>query len=85
MTESVLTVPEVHCDHCVSSIEGAVAALPGVEQVRVDLGRKDVTVSYDESQVRLGVIVEAIEAQGYDVGEGPRTLEIGKRPDTDRL
>lgn len=51
MTDKVLSVPTVHCDHCVSSISSAVGALEGVEKVAVDLGRKDVTVSFDEGRV----------------------------------
>lgn len=80
MTEKTLPVPAVHCDHCVSSIEGAVSALEGVESVKVDLDSKDVTVRFDEGRVPLASIVEAIEDQGYDVG-GPPPMQIGKRPD----
>ena len=72
MTEKVLGVPEVTCNHCVTAIEGAVGALSGVERVKVDLGRKDVTVAYDESQVDLPSIVAAIEGEGYEVGAGAR-------------
>lgn len=82
MAKSVLSVPEVHCGHCVSSIEEAVRALAGVGSVSVDLDRKDVTVSYDETSVSLEVIVGAIEDQGYDVGEGGGgLLQIGRRPE----
>lgn len=81
MTEQVLAVPEVHCGHCVSSIEGAVGALDGVQSVTVDLAGKDVSVRFDESRVTLETIVEAIEGQGYDVGEsGGGFLQIGIRP-----
>jgi copper chaperone len=81
MTEQTLKVPEVHCDHCVSSIEGAVGNLDGVTEVRVDLNAKAVSVVFDESSVRLDKIVETIEGQGYDVGEGDGLMQIGKRPD----
>lgn len=80
MSEKVLSVPAVHCDHCVSSIEGAVNSLDGIESVKVDLDGKDVTVRYDESRVALEAIVGAIEDQGYDVG-GPKPMQIGKHPD----
>lgn len=80
MTEKTLAVPEVHCDHCVSSIEGAVGALLGVLDVRVDLDGKQVSVSFDEGTVALTAIIQSIEDQGYDVGE-PKPLQIGRRPD----
>lgn len=79
MSEKVFSVPAVHCEHCVDSIEGAVGGLDGVQAVKVDLGRKDVTVRYDESRVGTDAIVEAIEDQGYDVG-GPKPMQIGPRP-----
>lgn len=80
MTEKTLSVPAVHCDHCISSIEGAVGGLAGVDAVHVDLNRKDVTVNFDDSAVAIEAIVEAIEDQGYDVG-GPQPMQIGQRPD----
>ncbi|HVF11682.1 MAG TPA: copper ion binding protein [Actinomycetota bacterium] len=82
MSEKVLAVPEVHCGHCVSSIEGAVSALDGVKQVSVDLERKDVTVDFDESTIALDHIVSAIEEQGYQVGGdgGPKLHSIEPRP-----
>ena len=68
MTETTLDVPEVTCSHCIGAIEGAVGALEGVEAVKVDLDRKDVTVNYDESSVSLTSIISAIEGEGYEVG-----------------
>jgi len=67
MVQEVLSVAEVTCEHCVSAIEGAVGALGGVESVRVDLGRKDVTVSYDDAAVGHDSIVGAIQGEGYEV------------------
>jgi copper chaperone len=80
MTSETLAVPEVHCGHCVSSIEGAVGAIPGVQDVRVDLDQRQVSVSFDEQRVPLDMIIHTIEEQGYDVG-GPKPMQIGRRPD----
>ncbi|HEX2052570.1 MAG TPA: copper ion binding protein [Actinomycetota bacterium] len=82
MVEKVLEVPEVSCHHCVNAIEGAVGSLAGVESVKVDLGRKDVTVNYDESAVDLPSIVSAIEGEGYGVGPqaGQQVIQIGEKP-----
>lgn len=67
MTKAILSVPEVHCEHCVSSIEGAVKALDGVQDVIVDLGSKDVRVEFDESRLEKQDIATVIEAVGYEV------------------
>lgn len=61
------SVPEIHCDHCKSSIEGAVAALDGVGLVEVNIEERVVDVEWDESKVDSDAIVGAIEEQGYVV------------------
>lgn len=68
MVQEVLSVPEVTCEHCVNAIEGAVGALSGVQSVKVDLERKDVTVAYDAGAVNHDSIVTAITGEGYQVG-----------------
>lgn len=58
---------EVHgmsCGHCVASITTAVAPLPGVEGVDVDLAGGVVRVAGDVDE---RVVTEAIEDCGYDV------------------
>ena len=66
MTEATISVPEIHCDHCKSSIEGAVGEVAGVSAATVDIDAATVTVGFDEPAT-MGAIVEAIEGQGYDV------------------
>jgi copper chaperone len=66
MKQISLQVPEVHCDHCKSSIEGAVSALPGVQTVEVAIADATVDVEYDDT-VELDTIKKAIEEQGYAV------------------
>ena len=67
MTTMTITVPEIHCDHCKHSIEGALAPLPGVASARVDVNARTVTVEVDERVTDRGRLVAAIEDQGYDV------------------
>lgn len=67
MTTETMQVPEIHCDHCVTSIEGAVGDLDGVEDVSVSIDDRTVAVDYDESTVDRSRIVDAIEGQGYAV------------------
>ena len=67
MTTTTISVPEIHCDHCKHSIEGALAPLPGVASARVDVEARMVTVEIDETVTDRGRLVAAIEDQGYDV------------------
>lgn len=67
MTTTMFSVPDVHCGHCKSALEGALAPSEGIDAAEVDLGTKTVTVSYDPEQIGLPVLIEIIEGQGYDV------------------
>lgn len=67
MTEIQLQVPEVHCDHCKTSLEGAIGALQGVENVEVTISDATLDVKFDDSAVELETIKQAIEDQGYAV------------------
>jgi len=66
MAQETYRVPEVSCEHCVRAITDELSPLPGVQDVRVDLETKEVTVHHDgtanPAQLRAG-IVEA----GYEV------------------
>ncbi|CAM4417668.1 copper chaperone CopZ [Paenibacillus macerans] len=65
MQNITLNVEGMSCNHCVKSVEGAVAGLGATG--KVDLAGKKVEVSFDESKVTVDQIKEAIEEQGYDV------------------
>jgi copper chaperone len=66
MTEQTLSVPEIHCNHCKMSIEGAVGALDGVVRAEVDVPSASVAVAFD-APATIESIIAAIEEQGYDV------------------
>lgn len=66
-TNMTLQVPEVHCDHCKTSLEGAVGSLEGVSRVEVSVPEASLGVSFDEDAVDLDTIKKTIEEQGYIV------------------
>ena len=66
-TDTTLQVPEVHCDHCKSSLEGAVGDLGGVSRVEVSVPNATLDVTFDEDAVTLDTIKHTIEEQGYAV------------------
>lgn len=67
MKNITLEVQGMSCGHCVNAVEGSVGELAGVEQVKVNLADAKVEVAFDEAQVSLEKIKEAIEDQGYEV------------------
>lgn len=66
-TRTIFSVPEVHCGHCKSALEGALGPADGVDRAEVEVAGKAVTVSYDAGQIDILALIEIIEGQGYDV------------------
>jgi copper chaperone len=67
MEKVTLNVQGMSCDHCVKTVEGSVGELNGVSSVKVNLKANTVDVEYNNQEVSLDKIKEAIDDQGYDV------------------
>jgi copper chaperone len=70
LATETISVPEIHCDHCKTSIEGALTSIAGVQGATVDIPARTVTVTYDDASVDRGDLIKAIEQQGYEVPAG---------------
>ena len=66
-TDITLSVPDISCAHCKSSIEGALVPMDGISKAEVSIGDRKVSISFDASAVDLDAIVQAIDDQGYEV------------------
>lgn len=55
------------CGHCVSTVEKAVRALPGVEAVTVSLADNTAIVRHDPTKISQNAVFEAVEDAGFDV------------------
>jgi Cu2+-exporting ATPase len=66
-----LSAPDVYCGSCITKVEGALRRLPGVENARVNLSTKRVTVTFRDSvdgrRTDPADYVAAIGGQGYQV------------------
>ncbi len=69
MTTRTLSVPDISCGHCKTSIEGAVGPLDGDESVEVAIDDRTVAINYNGTDDTFAAIVDAIEGQGYEVAE----------------
>ncbi len=67
MNTQTLSVPDISCGHCKMSIEGALSDLSGVTSAEVHIEPRTVDVTWDDGTVNLDAIINAIEAQGYEV------------------
>jgi len=64
MTTATYTVTGMTCEHCVASVTEEVTALPGVTDVRVELGTGALTVSGDAAQ-DTEAVRGAVQEAGY--------------------
>jgi copper chaperone len=69
--EVVLAVPDVSCEHCVKTINGALGLLPGVEAVSTDIPTKSVHLRYDSAQLSLEQVEATLDDAGYTVSQAP--------------
>ncbi|QGH35533.1 copper chaperone CopZ [Gracilibacillus salitolerans] len=67
MAQTILKVQGMTCGHCKASVEGALLELAGVSKAEVNLEEGTVDVSYDETDVSIEAMHEAVEEQGYDI------------------
>ena len=65
-TKTRLSVVGMSCANCAESIEDAVGALEGVENVKVYFASDEATVVYDPDAVSLGDIYDAVDDAGYE-------------------
>lgn len=67
MNKQVLNVGDISCNHCKMAIEKAMNGLKGISHATVDVGKKTVSLEYDEAAIMLDDIIKAIENTGYHV------------------
>jgi copper chaperone len=64
-----LSVPDVSCEHCVKTVNGALSQQPSVQDVNVDLDTKTVSFQYDPEQVTLDTLESVLDDAGYTVAK----------------
>lgn len=64
-----LSVPEISCEHCVHSINGALGKLAGVQSVATDIPTRTVALDIDPGQVSLATIESTLDDIGYTVAK----------------
>lgn len=63
-----LAVPDAHCAGCIAAIEKAVGAVEGVEDARVNLAGRFVTVKWTRDAVDPDAVFAALDRAGYRAG-----------------
>lgn len=63
MSEAIIHIDGMSCQHCVMRVKKAIEELPGVGSASVEIGQANVT--FDESKVSRQAIDDAIIKAGY--------------------
>lgn len=67
MAITILTVPEISCEHCERAIKNALTPLDGVVGVEVNIPEHQVRVDYDESRTNVAKFQEVLQEEDYPV------------------
>jgi copper chaperone len=67
VSQTVLSVPDISCEHCARTVTNALTPLAGVERVAVDIPAKRVTVDYDPARVDVVQLSVALAEEDYPV------------------
>jgi copper chaperone len=67
MATTVLSVPDISCEHCERAITNALMPVEGVHAVQVDIPAKQVRVDYDEATVDINRMKAILQEEDYPV------------------
>lgn len=65
MKKITLSIPEISCGHCTSSIDAALRELDGIKSVESNVADKTTTVEFIEEIISEGAIIEIIDDIGF--------------------
>ncbi|MBR5108541.1 MAG: heavy-metal-associated domain-containing protein [Bacteroidales bacterium] len=79
-TETVTYEVNMHCQNCVNKLTDNLSFLKGVEDFKISLKEKTITIKFDPSKIEEKKFVETIEKLGYTATKQPvSTKGKGKR------
>lgn len=77
MATQTLQITGMRCASCVNHVEKNLQAVPGVQQVSVNLATEEATVEHD-TDVQLQQLVDAVKSAGYAVDESKLPSQADK-------
>ena len=66
MKKIVLGIEGMHCDGCVNRLTKVLIALDGVVDAKVSLENKSAEIEYDENELELDDIKQAVSDAGFE-------------------
>ncbi len=69
MTRKIFQVADMNCPACAMRLEAIEDELPGIHRIDASYHRQEMVVEFDEAQVSLAQILQAVEQKGYHLLE----------------
>ena len=69
MDNQILNVRGMTCAACAQRIEKTLSKLPGIEKASVNLASEKLFVEYDDADIKLDTIKDAVKKIGYEIEE----------------
>ena len=67
MATTVLTVPDISCEHCERAIKNALTPLDGVKVVEVNIPEHLVRIDFDATLANVARFQEVLQEEDYPV------------------
>ncbi len=81
MATTILSVPDISCEHCERTIIGALQPVAGIQTVHVDIPARQVRVDYDPAAVDVEKMKAVLAEEDYPVaGPGVENAMAGEAP-----
>lgn len=68
MGSKTVSIPNISCGHCTSTIEREVGELPGVTAVKAQIEQKQVQITWDDQTLDWSTIDALLTEIGFPVG-----------------
>lgn len=82
MEKVIVSVPQLHCEGCAKSIRGELNDAPGVQEVEIDVPKRQVAVEYDQAQTTREAVRNHVRDAGFDADVLPESKGDAKSADS---
>jgi copper chaperone CopZ len=65
----VTTQPQMHCENCEKKIKGNLRFEKGVKKIETNIGKQQVTITYDADKTTTEQLIKSFEKFGYKATE----------------
>lgn len=77
MSQATYPIKGMHCASCAQNVERTIKALPGVKRANVNLASEKLTVDYEQNQVNVDDMAQAVKGIGYELVKPSDTEVFG--------